>query len=256
MRYIILTKKHIVSFFAFLVVVSIVSVISFVSAANVKRELPIYSVKTDEKKIAFSFDAAWGNEDTEQLIGILNKYNIKATFFLVGYWVDKYPESVKALYNAGHEIGNHSNSHPDMSKLSQDKILEELNACNSKIEKTIGVKPTLFRAPFGAYNNNLITTVKSIGMNTIQWDCDSKDWMEGHTAERIKNDVLNKVKTGSIVLSHNAALNTPAALPAIIEKLQADGYTFCKISDLIYKDNYTINHKGEQILNKKATVKP
>ena len=254
MRYLILTKKHLIGFVASLTVIALVSVISFVSAANVKRELPIYSVKTDEKKIAISFDAAWGNEDTEQLIEILKTYNVKATFFLVGSWVDKYPESVKALYNAGHEIGNHSNSHPDMTKISHDKILEELNSCNSKIEKVIGVKPTLFRAPYGAYNNELISTVKSIGMNTIQWDCDSKDWMEGHTAEIIKNDVLSKVKSGSIVLFHNAALNTPAALPGILEKLKADGYSFCKISDLILKDNYTINHKGEQM--KKATDNP
>ena len=254
MRYLILTKKHLISLAAVLTIATLVSVISFVSAANVKRELPIYSVQTDEKKIAFSFDAAWGNEDTEQLIQILKKYNIKATFFLVGSWVDKYPDSVKALYNAGHEIGNHSNTHPDMTKISHDKILEELNSCNSKIEKVIGVKPTLFRAPFGAYNNEVISTVKSIGMNTIQWDCDSKDWMEGHTAERIKNDVLGKAKSGSIVLFHNAALNTPAALPSIIEKLQADGYTICKISELIYKDGYTINHKGQQI--KKATENP
>ena len=251
MRYIILTKKHLISFIAVLVVVTLVSVISFVSAAKIKRELPIYSVKIEEKKVALSFDAAWGNEDTEELIQILKTYNIKATFFIVGSWVDKYPESVKALYDAGHEIGNHSNSHPDMSKLSQEKILNELNFCNEKIENIIGVKPLLFRAPYGAYNNTLISTVKSIGMYTIQWDCDSCDWMEGHTAERIKNDVLKKIKPGSIVLFHNAAINTPAALPGIIEKLQSDGYTFCKISELIYKDNYTINHKGEQI--KKAT---
>lgn len=250
MRYLILTKKHLIGFVASLTVIALVSVISFVSAANIKRELPIYSVQTDEKKIAFSFDAAWGNEDTEQLIEILKTYNIKATFFLVGSWVDKYPESVKALYSAGHEIGNHSNSHPDMTKISHDKILEELNSCNSKIEKVIGVKPTLFRAPYGAYNNELITTVKSIGMQTVQWDCDSKDWMEGHTAEKITTDVLSKAKEGSIVLFHNAALNTPAALPTIIEKLQTDGFTFCKVSDLILKDNYEIKHDGTQCKKK------
>ena len=126
------------------------------------------------------------------------------------------------------------------------KMLEELNTCNDKIEKITGVRPTLFRAPYGDYNNQMIKNVESINMYTIQWDVDSGDWMEGHTAERIKNDVLKKVKAGSIILFHNAAVNTPAALPGIIESLIADGYSFSKISDLIYKENYTIDHTGKQ----------
>lgn len=256
MKYLIFTKRHVIAFFAVLLSVTVISVFSFVSASSNNRLIPIYSVKTDKKVVALSFDAAWGNEDTEELISILKKYNIKATFFLVGSWVDKYPESVKQLYNAGHEIGNHSNTHPNMPGLSTEKMLEELNTCNKKIEKTIGVSPILFRPPFGDYNNSLIKNVESLGMYTIQWDVDSYDWMEGHTAERIKNDVLKKVNPGSIILFHNAAINTPAALPGIIESLIADGYSFCKISDLIYKDNYTIDHTGKQTQNKKATENP
>ncbi len=246
MRFFILTKKHILTLIAVILSVTVISVFSFASAAKSSKLVPIYCVESDKKVVSLSFDAAWGNEDTEELITILDKYSISATFFVVGSWVDKYPESVKQLADAGHEIQNHSNSHPHMPQLSTEKMLEELNTCNDKIEKITGVRPTLFRAPYGDYNNQMIKNVESINMYTIQWDVDSCDWMEGHTAERIKNDVLKKVKAGSIILFHNAAVNTPAALPGIIESLIADGYSFSKISDLIYKENYTIDHTGKQ----------
>ncbi|MGN0173444.1 MAG: polysaccharide deacetylase family protein, partial [Acutalibacteraceae bacterium] len=115
-------------------------------------------------------DAPWGNEDTENLIEIFKKYNVKVTFFVVGEWVDKYPESVKALSDAGHEIMNHSNTHPHMPQLSIEKMTEEINACNDKIEKITGKRPTLFRAPYGDYDNNLIDVLSSLNMYCIQWD--------------------------------------------------------------------------------------
>lgn len=214
--------------------------------AGSTRQLPIYCVKTDDKRIAISFDAAWGNDDTGTLINILAKYNIKATFFVVGAWVDKYPESVKQLSDAGHQVNNHSNTHPHMPKLSAEQMKAELQQCNEKIAKITGVTPTLFRAPYGDYNNAMLDTVSGLGMYTIQWDVDSKDWMEGHTAQMITNDVVNKVKPGSIVLFHNDADNTPEALPGILENLLAKGYTFVPISELIYKDNYVIEHDGTQ----------
>ena len=195
---------------------------------------------------------SWGNEDTEQLINILGKYKIKATFFVVGSWVDKYPESVKQLSEAGHDIGNHSNTHPHMPQLTAEKMTNELNSCNAKIEKITGVKPILFRAPYGDYNNLMINTVKNLGMYTIQWDVDSRDWKNEYTTDMIIKGVTDNVKEGSIVLFHNAAVNTPEALPIVIEKLIAKGYEFCLIRDLIYKDNYTIDHTGKQCKAKTA----
>ena len=142
-----------------------------VTGAGKQRDLPIYCVDKGEEKIAsISFDAAWGNEDTEQLIEILGKYDVKATFFVVGEWVDKYPESVKALADAGHEVMNHSNTHPHMTKLSPEKMREELNECSNKIESVTGVKPTLFRAPYGDYDNTVVQTMRECGCFTIQWD--------------------------------------------------------------------------------------
>jgi polysaccharide deacetylase family sporulation protein PdaB len=216
-----------------------------VGAASTERQLPIYCVQKDYKVLSISFDAAWGNEDTQQLIDILGKYNVKATFFVVGEWVDKYPESVKALHEAGHEIMNHSSDHAHFNSLSTDEIIADLNTCNDKIEAVTGVRPTLFRCPYGEYDDHVINATRSIGMEPIQWDVDSLDWKDLSAADITKR-VTSKVQPGSIVLFHNAALNTPEALPFVIEYLIREGYTFVPISQIILKGEYTIDHTGRQ----------
>ena len=143
---------------------------AIVGASASSRQLPIYNVKRDNKAVSLTFDAAWGNEDTQQLIDILNRYGVKATFFLVGQWVDKYPESVQALYDAGMEIGNHSNEHPHMASLSEKQIMDEINACNEKVQTVTGESPTLFRCPYGEYNDTVIETINGMGMKPIQWN--------------------------------------------------------------------------------------
>ncbi len=221
-----------------------------VGASAAARELPIYCVERDQKMLSISFDAAWGNEDTQQLIDILAKYDVKATFFVVGDWVEKYPESVKALFDAGHEVMNHSNHHDHFSKLSREDIIADVNACNDKIEAVTGVRPTLIRPPYGEYDDNVITAIRAAGMEPIQWDVDSLDWKELSAGEITKR-VTGKVQAGSIVLFHNAALHTPEALPGIIEALLGEGYTFVPISELIlpgeYNVDYTIDHTGRQM---------
>jgi len=251
MRWLVISKKGIIyGFIAFLFILGtfFVSFDKVVQVSKASKKLPIYAVERSDKKISISFDAAWGNEDTQQLIEILAKYDIKATFFVVGQWVDKYPESVKALFEAGHEIQSHSDKHPHMPKLSRDKMAEEIKTTADKIEAITAVRPTLFRPPYGDYNDALIEVLESQSHYCIQWDVDSLDWKDP-TPETIKTTVTKKVKPGSIVLFHNAAKNTPAALPSIIEALQKDGYEFVKISDIIYKENYTIDHTGRQISN-------
>ena len=218
-------------------------------ASASSRQLPIYCVQRDQKMLSISFDAAWGNEDTQQLIDILGRYDVKATFFVVGEWVDKYPESVKALADAGHEVMNHSNTHAHFSQLSTDEIIADVTACNDKIEAVTGVRPTLIRPPYGEYDDHVITAIRSMGMEPIQWDVDSLDWKELSAAE-ITERVTTKVQPGSIVLFHNAALHTPEALPGILEALLQEGYTFVPISELIlpgaYNADYTIDHTGRQ----------
>ena len=216
-----------------------------VGANAATRQLPIYCVQKDYKVLSISFDAAWGNEDTQQLIDILGKYNIKATFFVVGAWVDKYPESVKDLHDAGHEVMSHSNSHAHFNSLSTDEIIADLNTCNDKIEAVTGVRPTLFRCPYGEYDDHVINAVRSLGIEPIQWDVDSLDWKE-LPADEITARVTGRVQPGSIVLFHNAALHTPEALPGIIEALLQEGYQFVPISQLIITGSYTIDHTGKQ----------
>ena len=173
MKYIIITKRQL-TIFCSIVVAGIFAIICSVGVfANTNRKLPIYCVETEEKKVAISFDAAWGNDDTEQLINILKEYDAKATFFVVGAWVDKYPESVKQLSDAGHQIMNHSNTHPNMPSLSNTQKLDELNSCNKKIADITGKVPTLFRAPYGDYDNATIEATESLGMYTIQWDVET-----------------------------------------------------------------------------------
>ena len=187
----------------------------------------------------------WGNEDTQQLIDILGRYGVRATFFVVGDWVDKYPESVKALHDAGHEVMNHSNTHAHMNQLSAQEIIADVEACNDKIEAVTGVRPTLIRPPYGEYNDQVISAIRSIGMEPIQWDVDSLDWKE-ISAQEIAQRVTSRVQSGSIVLFHNAALHTPEALPGILECLLQEGYTFVPVSELILEEPYTIDHTGRQ----------
>ena len=144
--------------------------------------------KTDKRRGTSrrKFPSLWGNEDTQKLIDILEQYQVKATFFVVGDWVDRYPESVKALHDAGHEVMNHSNSHAHMNQLSREEIVADVEACNDKIEAVTGVRPTLIRPPYGEYNNTVISTIRSIDMEPIQWDVDvsqtgSRNW--GRTGE-------------------------------------------------------------------------
>lgn len=258
LKFMVISRVHIMA----VVCVAVAVVFAFcvaarsmsTAASSTARKIPIYSVGTQEKKVCLTFDAAWGNEDTQQLIDILARYNIKATFFIVGEWVDKYPESVKALSDAGHSIQNHSDTHPHLTQLSREKVIQELENCNDKIEAITGVRPDLVRVPYGDYNNAVIEAADSINMYTIQWDVDSLDWKD-LSADDIRSKVVKKVREGSIVLFHNAALHTPEALPMIIEDLINDGYEFVTVGELIYKENYTIDHEGRQQSNAAPEVK-
>lgn len=214
-----------------------------VSAAQ--RKLPIYSVQREDKMVAISFDAAWGNEDTQNLIDILEQYGVKTTFFVVGDWVERYPESVQALSDAGHEVMSHSSHHAHFSQLSSEEIKNDLAACNEKISAITGVSPTLFRCPYGEYDDHVIQAVQDSGMTAIQWSVDSLDW-KGISAGEIQDRVLKNIKPGSIVLFHNAAEHTPEALPGILESLLKDGYKIVPISELLLEGDYSIDHTGCQ----------
>lgn len=209
------------------------------------RLLPIYRVGCDKKRLSFSFDAAWGSEKTPLILDILDRYNLKTTFFLVGFWIEDYPEMAKEIVKRGHEIGNHSSTHPRMSRLSEQEIWKELEHTHKIIKDYTGFEAELFRPPFGDYNNRLIETCEKFGYKVIQWDVDSLDWKD-LSASAIADRVLKRVKKGSIVLFHNNGKNTPQALISIIENLQTQGYEIVPVSQLIIKHNYYIDNNGEQ----------
>lgn len=258
MRVFILTRKRLAVIGAALAVVLCLGIFGVsnndvaVTANASQRSIPIYCVDTDEKKVSISFDAAWGNEQTQTLLDTLEKYNIKSTFFLVGDWVRNYPDDVKKIAKAGHDVGNHSNTHPYMTQLDISGIKSELETCNNDIEALIGKKPTLFRPPYGDYDNNVVDTVMGMGMYCVQWDVDSLDW-KNLSAEEMCSRIRNNIKSGSIVLMHNGAENTPAALPMIIECIQELGYEIVPISELLPKGDYTTDHTGMMISNSKST---
>ncbi len=228
-----------------IIYISIKTNINIVEVFSYKKELPIYSVETGEKKLAISFDAAWGDEFTLEILNILDKYDVKSTFFLVGFWIDKYPEHVKEIYNRGHDVGNHSTNHPYMTKLTEEQILKELNDTGNKIKKITGEKPNLFRPPFGDYNDRLINICKGNDYYVIQWDVDSLDWKE-LGVQPVVDRVTRNVKDGSIVLFHNNAKYILEYLPMVIERLQNEGYEIVPISQLIYKEKFHMDNTGRQ----------
>ena len=212
------------------------------------RELPIYCVQTDKPQIAISFDAAWGNDDTRRILEILKKNDVKATFFMTGGWVESYPDDVKAIYADGHDLGNHSQNHKNMSQLSDEECKQELLSVHEKVKELTGYEMFLFRPPYGDYDNDVITNARSIGYYPIQWDVDSLDWKDYGTTSIINTVTQHKhLGNGSIILCHNGAKYTADALDTLIQDLKAHGYTVVPLSESIYKDHYRLDQEGRQI---------
>lgn len=209
---------------------------------------PIYSVDTDERKIAFSFDATWGAEHTEDILAILKKYDVKTTFFLVNIWLEEYPEMAAKIGKEGHEIQLHSTTHPHFPQLSSEDMAGELKANAAKIKEICGTETTLFRPPFGDYDDTVIETAHSLGLEVIQWSVDSLDWQD-ITAAEICGRVKEGVAPGSIVLFHNNGLHTAEALSQLIPYFQGDGYEIVPVSDLVYQADYTVDINGVQHKN-------
>ena len=209
------------------------------------RPLPVYNVSTEEKKVAISFDAAWGEEKTDEILKILEDHNVKTTFFLVAYWVDKYPDRVKQIYDAGHEIGNHSNTHPHMSELNNAQISQELSALSDKVEAITGTRPTLFRPPYGDYDDQVVLQARKDGYEVIQWNVDSLDWKNLGVDPMIKQ-VTKEINPGDIILFHNNSQYITQALPTILDYIQSQGYEIVPVSELVLEGEYWIDHTGCQ----------
>lgn len=214
--------------------------------AGFMKELPVYSVERNDKKIALTIDAAWDDDKTPFILETLERYNVKATFFLCGVWVKAYPEQVKAIHGAGHAIGNHSLTHPHMSKQTEDQIKKEISELDDEIERITGERTTLFRAPFGEYNDRVILTVRSTGHEPIQWDIDTIDWKPERSSQTILDTVLPKLKDGSIILCHNNGYKIEEYLPTLIETAQANGFEFVTVNELLLQGETMIDVNGVQ----------
>ena len=210
-----------------------------------KRELPIYAVDRGDQKIAISFDAAWGGDKTEKILDILDEYGIKTTFFMVDIWTQRFPDLVKEITARGHEIGNHSTTHPKMSTLSRDQIKQELDTMADNAQALTGVRPTLFRPPYGDYNNDVVVTAREDGYEVIQWSVDSLDWKNRGVQELITR-ATRDVKSGDIVLFHNDSKYILDALPAILKSYREQGFTVVPISQILLPGETTIDAQGKQ----------
>ena len=212
------------------------------------RNLPIYCVETDQKQVALSFDAAWGNEDTASILDTLAKHDVKVTFFMTVGWVEKYPEDVKKIQAAGHDLGNHSETHPNMSQLSPEQQKEELMQVHQRVRELTGEDMILFRPPYGDYNDQVIQTAYSCGYYPIQWSIDSLDWKNYGVDDLISRVVNHKaLENGAIILCHNGAKYTAQALDDLITGLKEKGYELVPISQLICRDNFHMDPAGKQI---------
>lgn len=219
-----------------------------VSSTYGDRELPIYSVETEEKKIAISFDAAWGAEDFPQIIEILDKHEVKTTFFMTGEWVEKYPDFVKLLMEKGHDLGNHSENHPDMTTLTKEKQKEEIMKVHDRVKELTGYEMELFRPPYGAYNNDVIRTCYELNYYPVQWNVDSLDWCDYDAATIISNVCEHKaLGPGAIILCHNGAKYTAEALDEMLTNLKEQGYTIVPISELIIREDFHMDVTGKQL---------
>lgn len=215
------------------------------TATSSTKELPVYSVKTDEKKVALTINCAWNADDIDIILDTLKKNDVQVTFFMVGDWVQKYKEDVKKISDANQEIGNHSLSHPHVNNLSYEENVKQILECSKMIEEITNKKVILYRAPYGEYNNTVVKAARDNNHQIIQWSIDTLDY-NSLTGDEMWNRIKPKLKNGSIILMHNGTKHTAQSLDMIIRNIKDKGYEIVPVSQLIYVDNYKINANGEQ----------
>lgn len=231
----------------------IMAVMNSCKVVAAEKKLPIYSVSRTDNKIAITFDCAWGNSNTDSILAELKEAGAKATFFVTGEFCDNYPEDVKKMYDAGHEIGNHTDTHPHMEGINVNDLIKDVRECSRKIKMITGEEPKTFRAPYGEYSDKVVSTVEGMGLKMIQWSVDSIDWKEPD-ADTIIKRIEEGTVSGSILLFHNDLKNTEEALPTMLTGLKQKGFSSVKVSDLVYYDSYHIDNNGMQIYDVTALL--
>lgn len=257
--FLIINKEKILSYIIAVSAVTMLFVLSFgmyskpqeqaiLASSSTSKELPIYSVSTNENKVALTINCAWNADDIDSIIETLEKHNVKITFFIVGDWVTKYPDAVKKIYDAGHEIGNHSDSHPHVNNMNLEDNMNQIKQCSDKIEAITGSKTTLYRGPYGEYNDTVIESAKKSNHLAIQWSIDSLDY-KALTCDQMLERIEPKLENGSIILMHNGTENTALSLDTILTKIKEKGFEIVKVSELVYKTDFSIDSNGVQHKN-------
>ncbi|MDR0979530.1 MAG: polysaccharide deacetylase family protein [Lachnospiraceae bacterium] len=257
--FLVFNKEKIVSY---MIALSTVVVLFFVAstfyeepgesvqtASNPVKELPVYSVDTDEKEVSLSINCAWNADDIDLILETLNNHNTKITFFVVGDWAAKYPEALKKIYDAGHEIANHSDTHPHVTNLNYDENVEQIKKCEYKVTEITGEGTSLYRGPYGEYNDTVVKAAKDMEHIAIQWSIDTLDY-QSLTGEQMWERINAKLTNGSIILMHNGTQNTALSLDMILTNIEQKGFKVVPVSELIYEENFNIDSNGVQHKNK------
>lgn len=213
-------------------------------------KIPIQSVETDKKVVSLTFDINSTSEDLDSILNILEKHNVKASFFVTGKWLDENYQDITNIIDGGHDIGNHSDNHRHMDLLSKKECEEEIMNLHNKVKDITGIEMTLYRPPYGDFNNTLIHTAEEQGYSVIKWDIDSLDWKDYSVNNIIKQTSQNiNLRNGSIILFHSDTKYTAKALEEVVFNLLEKGYQIAPVSELIYKEDYTIDMAGRQYQN-------
>ncbi len=217
------------------------AVISTVSG----RLVPVYSVLTSEPRVSLTFEGASGKDMTGEILGVLEEHNVTATFFLSGEWMEKHGDSVKAISESSHELGNYTYSVPHPNSLLKADLKRELEKAHKCVEKVSGQAPKVFRPPYGEYSNKVIEVSRELGYETVIWSIDSLDW-RGTSPDEMLKRIFGKLHKGAIIRFHVTGPNTPKVLPQIIETIEEQGYEIVPLSQLLLEGDYYIHpHTGE-----------
>lgn len=252
----VINKEKIKAYLVSLSTVAILLVLSIVmQGKNINQSIktsseisknPISSVETSEKEIALSINCNKNMDNINNIIDTLSKMNASATFFVTGEIIDKYPEEVKKIINNGNEIGNMAQNYTSLKQKNINDIQKQIKNCNEKITKLTLKEPTLFRAPYGEYDSNVMSATESLNLVAVGWNIDTLDYNK-NSKETIIKRINMSLSNGSIILTHNEYISEN--LEDIINSIQKNGYKVESISNILYKDNYKVDN------NRKANKK-
>lgn len=207
---------------------------------------PVCSVDTNKRQAALTFDVDMSSEKLQTILNILKQHEVKATFFVTGAWANRYPEDLKRICDAGHDIGNHSQNHKDMTSMGKKEIQQELQKLHETVFRLTGKEIKLFRAPYGSYSETLLETVRMSGYMPIKWNIDSEDWKNYGIESIVEKTAGRPIQNGSIILVHNEADYITQALEPLILRIRGQGLELVPLSEMILWSGYTVDKEGRQ----------